>query len=61
MGAQAAFLAYSNEVLYGEETFDYDNQNGFMIGSIRGVELAVFNDGVTNAGSHGAVKFDLVP
>ena len=60
MGAQAAFLAYSNEVLYGEETFDYDNQNGFMIGSIRGVELAVFNDGVTNAGSHGAVKFDLV-
>ena len=58
-GAQAAFLAYSNEVLYGEEEFDYGNQNGFMIGSIRGVELAVFNDGVTNAGSHGAIQFDI--
>jgi hypothetical protein len=30
-----------------------------MIGSIRGVELAVFNDGVSNAGSHGAIKFDI--
>lgn len=60
LGAQAAFLAYSNEVVYGEEQFDHGNQNSFMIGSIRGVELAVFNDGVTNAGSHGAVKFDLV-
>lgn len=59
LGAQAAFLAYSNEVIYGEEEFDYGNQTGFMIGSIRGVELAVFNDGVTNAGSHGAIQFDL--
>ncbi len=58
-GAQAAFLAYSDEVLYGEEEFDYGNQTGFMIGSIRGVELAVFNDGVTNAGSHGAIQFDI--
>ena len=58
-GAQAAFLAYADEVLYGEEEFDYGNQTGFMIGSIRGVELAVFNDGVTNAGSHGAIQFDI--
>lgn len=59
MGAQAAFLAYSNEVIYGEEAFDHGNQNSYMIGSIRGVELAVFNDGVSNAGSHGAIKFDI--
>jgi N4-gp56 family major capsid protein len=59
MGAQAAFLAYGDEVIYGEEEFDYGNQTGFMIGSIRGVELAVFNDGVTNAGSHGAIQFDI--
>jgi N4-gp56 family major capsid protein len=59
IGAQAAFLAYSKEVIYGEENFDHGNQNSFMIGSIRGVELAVFNDGVTNAGSHGALRFDL--
>jgi N4-gp56 family major capsid protein len=59
MGAQAAFLAYADEVIYGEEEFDYGNQTGFMIGAIRGVELAVFNDGVTNAGSHGAIKFDI--
>jgi N4-gp56 family major capsid protein len=59
MGAQAAFLAYADEVLYGEEEFDYGNQTGFMIGSIRGVELAVFNDGVSNAGSHGAIQFDI--
>jgi N4-gp56 family major capsid protein len=59
MGAQAAFLAYGNEILYGEEEFDYGNQTGFMIGSIRGVELAVFNDGVSNSGSHGAIKFDI--
>lgn len=58
-GAQAAFLAYGDEVIYGEEEFDYGNQTGFMIGSIRGVELAVFNDGVTNAGSHGAIQFDI--
>ncbi len=58
-GAQAAFLAYADEVLYGEEEFDYGNQTGFMIGSIRGVELAVFNDGITNAGSHGAIQFDI--
>ena len=57
MGAQALFLAYGNEIIYGEETFDYGNQTGFMIGSIRGIELAVFNDGVSNAGSHGAIKF----
>ena len=59
LGAQAAFLAYSDEIVYGEEEFDYGNQTGFMIGSIRGVELAVFNDGVTNAGSHGAIQFDI--
>ena len=59
MGAQAVFLSYGKEILYGEEEFDYGNQTGFMIGSIRGVELAVFNDGVTNAGSHGAIQFDI--
>ena len=58
-GAQASFLAYAKEVMYGEDTFDYKNQTGFMIGSIRGVELAVFDDGVSNPGSHGAIKFDI--
>jgi len=59
-GAQAAFLAYGKEVLYGEETFDYDNQTGFMIGSIRGVALAEFaNPAGTGQGSHGSLVFDI--
>jgi len=60
MGAQALFLAYSNEILYGEKQFDYDNQSGFMIGSVRGVQLAKFTDEAgTEQGSHGAIQFDL--
>jgi len=58
MGAQAAFLAYGKEIMYGEDTFDYDNQTGFMIGSVRGVALAEFiNEADTAQGSHGAIQF----
>ena len=58
MGAQAAFLAYGKEIMYGEDTFDYDNQTGFMIGSVRGVALAKFlNEADASQGSHGAIKF----
>ena len=60
MGANALFLAYGKEIMYGEKAFDYDNQTGFMIGSIRGVALAKFLD-ESNAsqGSHGAIKFNI--
>ena len=58
MGAQAAFLAYGKEIMYGEDEFDYTNQTGFMIGSIRGVALAKFlNEADAAQGSHGAIKF----
>lgn len=60
MGANALFLAYGKEIMYGEKMFDYDNQVGFMIGSIRGTSLAKFtNEAGTAQGSHGAVKFAL--
>lgn len=60
MGAQAVFLAYGKEIMYGEKGFDYDNQTGFMIGSIRGAALAKFTDQVpASQGSHGALVFDL--
>lgn len=60
MGANACFLAYGKEIMYGEKMFDYDNQVGFMIGSIRGVSLAKFtNEAGTAQGSHGAIKFKL--
>lgn len=60
LGAQAAFLAYGKEIMYGEDAFDYDNQTGFMIGSVRGVALAKFLDTSDVAqGSHGAIKFKL--
>ena len=62
MGAQAAFLAYGDEILYGEETSDYGDKQGFMIGSVRGVALAKFNDETPQAlESHGALVFDLLP
>ena len=61
MGASAALLAYGNEVMYGEDTFDYDNQTGFMIGSIRGVALAKHDGTADNAdgSSYGAIKFNI--
>ena len=60
VGANALFLAYGKEIMYGEDTFDYSNQTGFMIGSIRGVALAKFEDQSDNSqGSHGAIVFDL--
>ena len=60
LGAQAAFLAYGDEIMYGEDTFDYDNQTGFMIGSIRGVALAEFVDAANaSQGSHGAIRFNI--
>ena len=55
MGANAMFLAYGDEIMYGEDTFDYDNQTGFMIGSVRGVALAEHDGG----GSYGAIKVDI--
>lgn len=61
MGANAVFLAYGKEVMYGEDTFDFDNQTGFMVGSIRGVALAKFvNNAGTAQGSHGAIVIDIV-
>ena len=61
MGANAAFLAYGNEIMYGEEMFDYDNQTGFMIGSIRGVALAKHDGTDDNAdgSSYGAIRFNI--
>jgi N4-gp56 family major capsid protein len=60
MGAQALFLCYGDEIMYGEEEFDYGNQNGFMIGSVRGVALAKFLDQVpASQGSHGALVYDI--
>ena len=60
VGANALFLAYGKEIVYGEKMFDYDNQAGFMIGSIRGAALAKFtNNAGTAQGSHGAIKFSI--
>ena len=61
MGANAAFLAFGTEILYGEDTFDYDNQTGFMIGSIRGAALAKHEGISDNAdgSSYGAIKFNI--
>lgn len=60
MGAQALFLAFGDPIMYGEEEFDYGNQNGFMIGSTRGIALAKFTDQTpTSQGSHGALVFDI--
>lgn len=60
MGANALFLAYGKEITYGEKEFDYDNQCGFMIGSIRGVALAKFvNEAGTSQGSHGSIRFSI--
>ena len=60
MGAQAAFLAYGKEIMYGERTADYDNQTGFMIGSVRGVALAKFlNEADEAQGSNGSIKFNI--
>ena len=61
MGANAAFLAYGREIMYGEDTFDYDNQTGFMIGSVRGVALAKHEGTTDNAdgSSYGAIRFNI--
>lgn len=61
MGANAAFLAYGKEIMYGEDTFDYENQTGFMIGSVRGVALAKHDGTADNAdgSSYGAIKFNI--
>ena len=60
-GAQAGFLAYGKEIMYGEDTFDYANQTGFMIGSVRGVALAKFlSEADASQGSHGAIVVDIV-
>lgn len=61
LGANAAFLAYGTEVMYGEKEFDYDNQVGFMAGSIRGVALAEHDGTDDNAdgSSYGAIKFNI--
>jgi len=61
MGANALFLAYGKEIMYGEDTFDYDNQTGFMIGSVRGISLAKHDSTEFNAdgSSYGAIKFNI--
>ena len=61
MGANAAFLAFGTEILYGEDTFDYDNQTGFMIGSVRGAALAKHEGTTYNAdgSSYGAIRFNI--
>jgi len=61
MGANAVLLAYGQEIMYGEDTFDYDNQTGFMIGSVRGVALAKHDGTDDNAdgSSYGAIKFNI--
>lgn len=61
MGANAVFLAYGQEIMYGEDTFDYDNQTGFMIGSVRGVALAKHDSVEYNAdgNSYGAIRFNI--
>lgn len=61
LGANAVFLAYGKEIMYGEDTFDYDNQTGFMIGSVRGVALAKHDGTTDNAdgSSYGAIKFNI--
>jgi N4-gp56 family major capsid protein len=61
MGANAVLLAYGQEIMYGEDTFDYDNQTGFMIGQIRGVALAKHDGTTYNSGgsSYGAIKFNI--
>ena len=61
MGATAGLLAFGKEIIYGEDEFDFKNQTGFMIGSIRGTALAKHNGTDDNASgsSYGAIKFDL--
>jgi N4-gp56 family major capsid protein len=61
MGANAILLGYGQEIMYGEDTFDYDNQTGFMIGSVRGVALAKHDGTDDNAdgSSYGAIKFNI--
>lgn len=61
MGANAVFLAYGQEIMYKEDTFDYDNQTGFMIGSVRGVALAKTDDTTLNSSgsSYGCIKFSI--
>ena len=61
MGANAVLLAYGKEIMYGEDTFDYDNQTGFMIGQVRGVALAKHDGTDDNAdgSSYGAIKFEI--
>jgi N4-gp56 family major capsid protein len=61
MGANAVLLAYGQEIMYGEDMFDYDNQVGFMIGQIRGVALAKHDGTTDNASgsSYGAIRFNI--
>lgn len=61
MGANAVLLAYGKEIMYGEDTFDYDNQTGYMIGQVRGVALAKHDSTEFNASgsSYGAIKFNI--
>lgn len=61
MGSNAVLLAFGKEIMYGEDTFDYDNQTGFMIGSVRGVQLAKSDNTDDNASgsSYGAIKFNI--
>lgn len=61
MGANAVLLAYGKEIMYKEDSFDYDDKTGFMIGQIRGVALTKNESTEFNASgsSYGAIKFNI--
>jgi len=52
LGAQSSFVAWGQTARTVERDFDYDNQTGFAVGEIRGVEKAVFN-----SEDHGCVNY----
>lgn len=43
MGAGAGAIAYAQERIWQEKTFDYSNKVGFCVGAIYGVSKSVFN------------------
>lgn len=43
MGVGSGVIAYAQERIWNEKTFDYSNKTGFCVGSIFGVSKSVFN------------------
>src|SRR3990172_7001772 len=54
LGAQAAAVCWGERTTWAEDLDDYDNENGFKIGEVRGVSKLVFNR--TTAEDHGVVN-----